>query len=380
MPRRLLVKSREKYSQTTIAIYLPSLRGGGAERVMVTLANTFAERGLTVDLVLASATGPYLAEISPSVNVVDLGKTRTITSLPGLMKYLYKRRPAVILSAMRHANLTTLLAKCLARVKTRVVISERNDAPSKANQQNGIRSSFIQFLSRRLYVNADAVHAVSQGVADSTSKHLGLPREKITVVYNPVVSENLLRLAQADDGCQWGWDNSRPLILAAGRFTKQKDFPTLIRSFALLRKRCDALLVILGDGELRPELENLITDLDLQGHVLLPGFVENPFVVMKRANVFVLSSAWEGLPNVLIQAMACGTPVVSTNCPSGPAEILEDGKWGRLVSVGDVEALAQAILDTVAVKQHPDVAGRATYFSVERAADGYLRLLLPEIH
>ena len=365
--------------QDTIAIFLPSLRGGGAERVMVTLANAFADRGLTVDLVLANATGPYLAEVSPSVTLVNLGKSRIITSLPGLVKYLRQRQPTAVLSATGHANLIALLANLLVRTKIRIVVSERNDASLQANQQKGMRSSFIQFLNRRLYLSADAVHAVSQGVADSCAKQLGVPREKINIVYNPVETGKVLKLAQADEDYQWLPDNSRPMVLAAGRLTKQKDFSTLIRAFALLRKKLNALLVIIGEGELRPELEHLITELDLQGHVLLPGFIENPFFVMRRANAFVLSSAWEGLPNVLIQAMACGTPVVSTNCSTGPAEILEDGKWGRLVPIGDVEALAQAMLDTLMEMKPLDVARRAKYFSVERAVDGYLKLLLPDI-
>jgi glycosyltransferase involved in cell wall biosynthesis len=364
--------------QPLIAIYLPSLRGGGAERVMVTLANAFADQGYTVDLVLASATGPYLPEVSPSVHVVDLGKSRVITSLPALVKYLRQRQPTAMLSAMGHANLIALLANRFAGGKTRVVVSERNDASVGTNQQKRLRSSVIQFLNRLLYLNADAVHAVSQGVANSSAKQLGMPREKISVVYNPVVTDKILKLAQAHERYPWLPNKSRPMILASGRLTKQKDFPTLIRAFALLRKRLDASLVIMGEGELRPQIEHLITEHDLQEHVLLPGFVENPFSVMNQADLFVLSSAWEGLPNVLIQAMACGTPVVSTDCPSGPAEILEDGKWGRLVPVGNVDALAQAMIDTLTEKEHPDVASRAAFFSVERAVDGYLSLLLPD--
>ncbi len=346
---------------------------------MVTLANAFADQGFTVDLVIANATGPYLAEVSPLVNVVDLGKSRVITSLHALVKYLRQRQPAALLSAMGHANLIALLANRLAGGKTRVVISERNDASVDASRNIGFRSSIIQFLNRRLYLSADAIHAVSAGVADASAKQLGLSRERITVVYNPVVSQWMLKLAQADENYRWLPETSRRLVLAAGRLTRQKDFPTLIRAFALVRQRVDASLVIIGEGGGRHELERLITNYDLQGYVLLPGFVNNPFFVMKKADLFVLSSAWEGLPNVLIQAMACGTPVVSTNCPAGPAEILEDGRWGRLVPVGDTEALAQAMLDTLTEKEHPDVAHRAEYFSVEQAVQGYLRLLLPDV-
>jgi len=294
------------------------------------------------------------------------------------VKYLRQRQPTAMLSAMGHANLTALLANRLAGRNTRIVGSERNDASVETNQRKGLRSSVIQFLNRRLYLNADAIHAVSQGVADASAKQFGLPREKISVVYNPVVTDKMLRLAKVDEDYPWLPEKSRPMIVAAGRLTKQKNFSILIRAFSLVRKNLDISLVIMGEGELRSELETLISEYDLQGHVLLPGFVENPFFVMKQAKLFVLSSAWEGLPNVLIQAMACGTPVVSTNCPSGPAEILEGGKWGRLLPVGDVDALAQGMLDTLTETEHPDVVSRAAYFSIERAVDGYLSLLLPD--
>lgn len=361
-----------------IAFYIPSLRGGGAERVIVTLANTFVERGFTVDIVLASAIGPYLSEVASAVNVVDLGRSRVISSLPGLVRYLRRRKPTVVLSAMGHANLIALLAKKVSGGNTRVVVSERNDDSVEANQNRGLRSLVIQSLNRYLYRKADAIHAVSHGVALASAKELGLPLERVQVVYNPVVTQQILDMSNAKVDLPWLVKDGRQLILAAGRLTKQKDFATLLRAFSLVQLKINARLVIMGEGELRADLEQLIAEQGLNESVLLPGFVDNPFVAMKQADLFVLSSAWEGLPNVLIQAMACGTPVVSTDCPSGPAEILGNGKWGRLVPMGDVQALAQAMLYTLKEKEHPDVANRAAYFSVERAADEYLRVLLPD--
>lgn len=362
-----------------ITIYLPSLRGGGAERVMVTLANAFAERGYRVDLVLASATGPYLTEVSLAVNVVDLGRSRVITSLPGLVRYLRKRKPAALLSAMGHANLVALLAKKISGGNTQVVVSERTDSSAEANQNKGLRFLLIRSLNRYLYRSADAIHAVSRGVAVASAKELGLPLERFQVVYNLVVTQQILEMSCTNIDLPWLINDGRKLIVAAGRLTKQKDFATLIRAFALVQSKTNARLVIMGEGELRSDLEQLVAENSLQQAVLLPGFMENPFAVMKQADLFVLSSAWEGLPNVLIQAMACGTPVVSTDCPSGPAEILENGKWGRLVPVGDAEELAQAMLKTLTDKTHPDVASRAAYFSLDRAVDGYLRLLMPGV-
>ena len=173
----------------------------------------------------------------------------------------------------------------------------------------------------------------------------------------------------------WFLPGEPPVILGVGRLTQAKDFPTLIRAFALVRKKHPARLMILGEGEERSKLETLVQELGLEKEVSLPGFVDNPYKYMKRAAVFVLSSKWEGFGNVLVEAMALGTPVVSTNCPSGPAEILENGRWGRLVPVGDVYALAEAIIETLDEEHHPDVANRAKDFAVELAVEKYINVL-----
>ncbi|NLO89188.1 MAG: glycosyltransferase, partial [Clostridia bacterium] len=188
-----------------------------------------------------------------------------------------------------------------------------------------------------------AVVAVSQGVADDLVKTTGLMRELIKVIYNPIVTPELLEKAKESIGHPWFKPGQPPVILSAGRLTAAKDFPTLIHAFARVRAERLARLMILGEGEERPNLESLVRELGLESDVSMPEFVENPYAYMARAAVFVLSSAWEGFGNVLVEAMAVGTPVVSTDCPSGPAEILEGGKWGKLVPVGDVEKLAKAL-------------------------------------
>jgi glycosyltransferase involved in cell wall biosynthesis len=231
---------------------------------------------------------------------------------------------------------------------------------------------------RWLYPHADGIVAVSDGVAEALSRFAKIPRQRIVTVYNPY---DLLTIKQrASDTLDHPWfaQGEPPVILGIGRLTAQKDFPSLIQAFAKLRTHRPAKLMILGEGELRSDLQALADSLGLGDQdFCLHGFVDNPFTYLASCGVFVLSSRWEGLPNVLIQALVCGATVVSTDCPSGPAEILENGKWGRLVPVGDVEALAQAIVDTLTEAEHPDVASRAAYFSVERAVDGYLSLLLP---
>lgn len=362
----------------TVAIYLPSLAGGGAERVMVSLANGFVRRGLAVDLILARAEGPYLPEVAKAVRIIDLGCSRVLTSLPGLVRYLRQTRPTALLTAMSHANVIAVLARDLARVPTRVVISERDHFSASLGRARGLRARGLIALMRRVYRRADAAVAVSEGVADDMAFRMGLPRNRIDVIFNAVDVDEVQ--ARADAAFLPPWLDGPPgaLIVAVGRLAPQKGFTTLISAFARVRAERPARLVILGEGPLREALEAEAKRLGVAADVGLPGFVENPFPVLRRADLFVLSSRHEGFPNVLIQAMACGTPVVATECPSGPAEILDGGRWGRLVPVDDDAALAKAISATLDGPDHPDVAARAAAFNLDRAVTGYLDVLLPE--
>jgi glycosyltransferase involved in cell wall biosynthesis len=239
-------------------------------------------------------------------------------------------------------------------------------------------------LARRSYLTADAIVTVSHGVADDLALHAGIPRERITTIYNPVVTPDLLDKAQAPLDHPWFTPGAPPVVLGVGRLHAQKDFPTLLKAFARVRAKQEARLMILGEGKnarkntvQRTALTALAAQLGVAADVALPGFVDNPFAYMARAAVFALSSAWEGLPGVLIQAMACGCPVVSTDCPSGPAEILENGEYGSLVPVGDDLSLANAILSTLNAPPARDrLQARAAMFSVDRTADRYLEVLL----
>ena len=358
-----------------IALFLPTLGGGGAERVMVSLANEFAGRGFLVDLVLVKAEGPYLKDVAPTVRIVDLNSSRLIFGFPKLVKYFRKEKPPVILSALNHVNIVTLWAKRIAFSKVRVIISEHNTLSIAQGKNSNWKNKLIRACMRMTYSNAGAIVAVSKGVADDLAAELKIARTSIEVIYNPVVTEKLHQLSFAPVVHPWTAPGQPAIILGIGRLTEAKDFSTLIRSFEKVRKDHSTRLVILGEGNLRSELERLVLDLDLADDVLLPGFVENPYAWMRCASVFVLSSVWEGLPTVLIEAMACGTPVVSTNCPSGPSEILENGKWGRLVPVRDYEALALEISATLVNDAKPNVSSRAMDFTVEKSVQNYLKLI-----
>ncbi len=362
-----------------LAIFLPSLGGGGAERVMVNLAHIFAERGFKVDIVLAEAEGPYLREVHPKVRVVNLRSTRVIFSLFGLMRYLRRERPQVLLSALEHTNVVALLAQRLSGVSVRTVVGVHNTLTRSTVNAQSLNVRSMPFWLWLSYPWAYAVTAVSEGVAKDLEHIVRLPREQVKVIYNPVVTPELLKKAHESlDTHPWFAANEPPVVLGVGRLTPQKDFPTLIKAFALVKHNLPARLMILGEGEDRPQLEVLVRDLGLEADVSLPGFVDNPFKYMRHAGVFVLSSLWEGLPTVLIEALASGATVVSTDCPSGPMEILEAGRWGRLTPVGDVAALAQAIQEALTDpndSKEEAVQRARDRFGLNEVADRYLEVL-----
>jgi glycosyltransferase involved in cell wall biosynthesis len=363
-----------------VALFLPSLNGGGAERVLLALAEGFTARGIAVDLVLAKAVGDYSGEVPASVRVVNLRAGRVLTSLPRLVHYLRAERPAVLLTTMSHANLVGLWARRLAGGTTRVVIREANTL-SMASQRGRGRNKLLPLLVRRYYPWADEIVAVSNGVAEDLSEVSLLPRSKIRVLPNPVITPDLKARAAEPLEDLWLSNGAPPVILGVGRLDRQKDFPTLVRAFAAVRRQREARLIILGEGPERERLKSLLRELELSDHARLPGFVSNPFSYMARAAVFVLSSAWEGMPGALIQGMACGAPVVATDCESGPREVLAGGKFGRLVPVGDQAALADAIVATLDSPRIPLPPEALEQYTGEGAVERYLHLLgIPTAH
>lgn len=310
---------------------------------MLNLAHGLGERGFTVDLVLARAEGPYLADVRETIRLVDLKASRVLKSLPRLVRYLRRERPEVLLSALDYTNITALWARRLAGLSIKAIVNEQNTISRSANNSARRRQRFVPRLAKRFYPWSDGIVAVSQGVAGDLSQVLGVPREEIKVIFNPVVTPELRQKSKAPLNHPWFKVGQPPVVLAIGRLTVQKDFPTLIQAFARVRQNQSARLMILGEGPDRAILERLISELDIEGDVALPGFVENPYAYLSRASLYVLSSRWEGLPTVLIEALCCGAPIISTNCPSGPKEILADGQYGLLVPVENIPALAEAI-------------------------------------
>lgn len=357
-----------------IAIFIPSLRGGGAERVMLTLANAFAAQGHKVDLVLVRAEGPYLPEVSEAVNIIDLGASRVLRSLWPLSRYLQQEKPDAMLSALNHANVIAILARQIARVPTYLTVSERN---SLLIQPRRTIDRLIRRLMRWLYPRADKIICVSKKIEADIQHIIGVPQSKTVTIYNPVDLSAIHEQMGANISHRWFDKQNGPVVLAAGRLTEAKDYPTLLRAFAALREGRDAKLIILGQGKEEAKLKALAGDLNISDAVDFVGFQRNPYAWMARCDLFVLSSALEGFPNVLIQAMACGAKVVSTNCRTGPDEILGDGTWGELVPVGDCTSLNLAMARALDDETPPDGRERVAELNAPLIVDRYARVILP---
>ena len=377
---------------------------------MLHLAEAFVTSGYKVDLLLCQTKGVFLGKVPSMINVIELQPhsdwisrlqilkanptlaltlllpillpnkpPKTIRYLFDLTNYLKRVQPDALLSAKTHANLVAVWARKIAGVGTRIVVSERSTMSTVIKKSPKWRWRFSLPLIRKVYPHADLLVAVSKGVAEDISSFTGLSRERITVIYNPMLTNHIKAQSLLPGSHPWFCSEKIPIILGVGRLVPAKDFPTLLKAFAHIRAIRPARLIILGEGRERKTLENLSVELGIAPDFSLPGFEANPYAYMARATVFILSSHLEGLPNALMEALACGCPVVSTNCRSGPREILADGAFGSLVPVGDDRALADAILHTM---DHPPNAehlqARAREFDIQTIAEQYLQALLPK--
>ena len=400
-----------------IALLLTDLNGGGVQKMTISLAGALAERGHKVVIVLYSARGVLKSHLPPAVDLHPLKASSRVSArltpiradplafprlllpvilprkpppglkyLPSLALFLRRYRPDALISAAPNCNLAAVWANRLAGGHSKVLISERT-APSKMlTKTSSWRMRFLPWLMHRTYQQADVIVAVSRALGDDLAAIARIPRRRIITIYNPVVGPDLAQRAAEPVDHPWFSPGSPPVVLSAGRLSAQKDFPTLVRAFAALRARCDARLVILGgataDDKTEARQQDLLALAESLGVVAdmdLVGYRPNPYAFMARATVFAFSSAWEGFGNVLVEALACGCPVVSTDCPHGPAEILDGGRYGRLTPVGDDQAMAAALADTIQSPPDPSLlVRRAEDFTVERSVEGYLQALFGE--
>lgn len=358
-----------------IAVLVASLDGGGAERVCLNLVNGFVGRGLRVDLVLLAARGVLLPLVDPRVRVVDLGASRIRSAALPLARYLREARPRAMLANVWPLTTMAVAAGALLGGETRIVTVEHTtwslDERSKERRNRWPLVATMHALAGR----ADALVAVSAGAADDLAAVSGVARARISVIHNPIVGG--VR-PEAPSALPEAWAGAERRILAVGALKPAKDYPTLLQGFALLRARVDARLLIVGEGGERERLMTLARTLGIAEHVHFAGYLPSPAAAYARAHLHVLSSSREGFANVLVEALEQGTPVVATDCRSGPREILDGGRYGRLVPVGDPAALADAMgaaLD--APVDRAALQARAACFSVEAAVESYLSLLCP---
>lgn len=361
-----------------LVIYTSALGRGGAERAMLNLANGLVERGVPVDVVIAKrGDSDYLGELRPEAKLVDLDSSPAVVAFPRLVAYLRRRRPLATLSVEPAAHAMMLAAARLAGRGIRPAASVQNFHSREFATDLAPYRRLVLGSMRHVLPRMYRVFTVAGRVADDVVENFGVPREMVSVIYNPIVTPEIEERAAEPVDHPWFRDGAPPVAVSVGRLTRQKNYPLLLRAFARVRRRCEARLTILGKGEERERLESLASELGVAGDVWMPGFVDNPFAYLARASAFVLSSDWEGLPSVLIEALAVGCPVVSTDCPSGPREILEQGRWGRLVPTGDSERLAEALAATLTEETDRErLRERARDFSRGRVAAEYERELL----
>ncbi len=361
-----------------IAFLTSTLGEGGIGKMMVSLTRELVSRDIDVDLVLGKTDGPFLSEIDQKVRVVDLATSHAIFCLPRLVSYLRRETPTVLVTDKLRMNLAALRGRKLSRVDVRIYTNVHGVLSHKLDKENlspaKRRAKYAAI--RKCYPLNDGFIPVSKSIGRDLVEGFNVPGEKVRVVYNPVVIPELIERSRAEADHPWLKEKDAPIILGVGRLAPQKDFSTLIRAFTRLRRTRKARLIILGEGSERPLLESLAKDSGVREDISLPGFDSNPYAFMSRADLFVLSSAWEGFGIVLVEALAAGLPVVAADCPGGPREILKDGRIGPLVPVGNPDAFCGAMLQTLDAPLDRGLLKKAAErFTAAACADGYLEAL-----
>ena len=350
-----------------ICLLLPNLSGGGAQRVLTNLANNFVNHNVSVDLVLVNNKGPYLKSIDKRVNIINLNRGRVLFSIFSLVRYFRVKQPDAVLVTIHHMSIIAIIARMISMVDFRLIVRQPNYL-SKTVPQNFLTRYYL-IMVRYMFNKSDGVIGISQGVSDDLMFN-GI--KNVRTIYNPLDYRQINNMV---------YDNNlkvvHPLIIGVGRLEKQKNFSLLIKAFSIIAKNIDAQLLILGEGSLRDELEKEVLYLKISSRVNFLGFVDNPYLYMRSADVFVLSSLWEGFGNVIVESLACGTQVVSTDCPSGPSEILDGGKYGRLAESGNPKDLAEKIVDSINNPMDKKILiKRSKDFSINKISKKYIDTLL----
>jgi glycosyltransferase involved in cell wall biosynthesis len=375
-------------STCKIALLIPNLNGGGAQRVIVNLANFLSETGNQVWIITTSE-GIYFDSIHPQVTIKIIPKWNFILlginiaklipiKLISIINNLKKIQPDILLCTLQSANILGPYAKLMGCKKTKVIIREANTfhrfRVSNLSFQKMLSLNWSFYEMKISYRLADLIIANSPDTAKDVQNFLKIPRNKIKIIFNPIYTSEIYQFSCEKSGHKWV-DTGENYIVSIGRLHPQKDFETLIKAFALLQSKHSIKLIILGVGEEENKLKKLVTEFNLSEKVDFAGFQDNPYPYLRNARVFVLSSKWEGFGNVLVEALSVGTPVVATNCSGGPSLILNNGKYGTLINVGDFEAMSKAIEEILLNKElYPKdkLINRAKEFSIEKIGKEYV--------
>lgn len=354
-----------------IVFFQPNFRVAGVEKVNITLANEMFKMGVDVEFLVFSTDGQFFDQLDKNIRIINLGVSRALFSFPKLIPFFLRNRVNLV-SSYNNLSILAIAANLVTLNGSRIYACEHNTL-SVINKANGTwRDKLVARFLHWFYPLAAGVIAVSEGVAEDLCIYANVDKKLVKVLHNPVVNEELIEKSKHDVRHEWLVNKSSPVFIGCGRLEAQKNFTLLIDAFSKVAVNHDAKLLILGEGRLQDRLQAQIDELGLQDKCNLVGYVDNPYKYMAHSDVFVLSSDFEGLPTVLIEALACDLRVISTDCPSGAAEILEDGKWGRLVPVNDVDALAIAMLEALNNPLDFDLTVRANDFTAKKAALSYL--------
>lgn len=362
-----------------ICFIVASFSDGGVNKVVSNLANNFVDRGIHVDVVVLSSKFTQAKHLyAPKVNLITLSGSRSLSFLPLLRFFKNNSEYDAIISSVEFVNIHTIVAHKLAKLHSKLIVITHTDLVQEKIQKKITILKIVYKLARVLYPRTDKVCAVSNGVAKSIEEVLQY-KEDVQVIYNPIVHSSDFNYIPKMAPHAWCNENT-PVFVACGRLTKQKNFKMLIVAFQKLVKIQNVRLIILGDGEEKEELLQLVEKLNIKNNVYFAGNVENPLDYFYYSKALVATSLLEGFGNVLVEALSVGCPVISTNCPSGPAEILGNGQWGKLVSVNDEQELINALTGELADRKFSRMylKNRAKDFNVKSIADQYLALIYPD--
>ena len=357
-------------TKKNITFCIPSLNGGGAEKVTMLLANELCERGWVVTFLMSRIEGPFLERLNKNVHLISLGNKNISKNVFVIAQYLRERKPSIFYSSMTYVNVIAGLAIILANYRGNIIFSEHSNLSTRNKNNPGILSRVITLLAKAVYKRADVIVCVSEGVKKDLNTVFP-DLKNVKVIFNPI--ENFHTPKRE-------FNNNVFRIISMGRIDKEKNFTLLIQAFSIVLKKCSGLgkkleLFILGEGYEKEKLKLLIKDLQLDENVVLPGFVNNPAEILASSDLFVLSSNREGFGNVIVEALSCGLPIISTDCPSGPSEILKGGKYGKLIPVNDIESMANAIIETITIGAEISTPQerrlRAKDFSVDKIVNQY---------